>query len=66
LRGILQLLSVQNVVDCAVSAFLEEGGMRENVPQQIHSKSDPARRWWIMPVILATWDAEIGRITVQS
>jgi hypothetical protein len=23
-----------------------------------------ARCWWLTPVILATWEAEIGRITV--
>jgi hypothetical protein len=25
-----------------------------------------ARCWWLMPVILATWEAEIERIKVQS
>jgi hypothetical protein len=25
-----------------------------------------ARHWWLIPVILATWKAEIKRIVVQS
>jgi hypothetical protein len=25
-----------------------------------------ARCWWLMPIILATWEAEIGRIKVPS
>jgi hypothetical protein len=25
-----------------------------------------ARCWWLMPIILATWEAKIGRITVQD
>jgi hypothetical protein len=25
-----------------------------------------ARHWCLIPIILATWEAEIGRITVQS
>jgi hypothetical protein len=26
----------------------------------------PARHWWLTPVILATWEAEIRRIMVQG
>jgi hypothetical protein len=30
-------------------------------------KSDlEAGHWWLMPVIIATWEAEIRRIVVQS
>jgi hypothetical protein len=24
------------------------------------------RCWWLMPIILATWEAKIGRIVVQG
>jgi hypothetical protein len=26
----------------------------------------PTRHWWLMPIILTTWEAEIRRITIQG
>jgi hypothetical protein len=33
---------------------------------QKHQKLFPAEYWWLMPVILATWEAKIGRIEVRG
>jgi hypothetical protein len=31
-----------------------------------YTNSNRAKGWWLMPVILATWEAEINRIVVQG
>jgi hypothetical protein len=38
----------------------------ENVQTPKMQKWTPAKRWWLTPVILATQETEIRRITVQS
>jgi hypothetical protein len=32
----------------------------------IYLKNKLARHWWLTPIILVTWEAEIRRIAVQS
>jgi hypothetical protein len=34
-------------------------------PQSVHLKKNPARCWWLRPVILGTQEAEIRRFVVQ-
>jgi hypothetical protein len=31
-----------------------------------NTKTFIARHWWLMPVLLATWEAEIRKIVVQN
>jgi hypothetical protein len=40
--------------------------LSKNVNARRHKNYNSARRWWITPVILATWEAKIKRIKVQG
>jgi hypothetical protein len=46
---------------------IESHYFRNNEGKHIRIKPHKkAGCWWLIPVILATWKAEIGRITVQG
>jgi hypothetical protein len=53
-------------IQCPTSAtfFLKGLKGKEDVFRQVSKRQSIARCWWLTPVILATWEAEIRRIAV--
>jgi hypothetical protein len=56
---------------------IQAGGMAQVVECQIckhevefkpqsHQKNKRAGHWWVTPIILATWEAEIGKIGFEA
>jgi hypothetical protein len=40
--------------------------MEQILPQNLQKRNQPTGDWWLMPVILATQEAEIRRIKFQG
>jgi hypothetical protein len=36
------------------------------VPHDLLRKIYPARHWWPMPIILAAWETDAGRIAIKD
>jgi hypothetical protein len=51
-----------------ISRFLSctIGQMAASIPKMRYTKQSLSGYWWLMPVILATWEAQISGIVVQS
>jgi hypothetical protein len=47
---------------CTTTVILEAYYLRK----ASHKRPKPAGYWWFTPLILAVWEAEIGRIMIQG
>jgi hypothetical protein len=63
---ILGIDNFQLASDIGICGILPQGYLAFPIKGSNALKIRAARHWWFMPIILATWEAEIGRIMVRG